>query len=1014
MASSTALSRHSELRAFTLCALVALLGGPMPSARAAVEVSQGQAVGSIRGLVYDKDFDALLPTVEIKIVETGQTAKSTPDGNFVLPDVEPGIYTLVFSKEGYVRQVRSEVVVSAGKLTEVTVYMAGDFTDMEEFVVQDVLSLGGGSEAALLELRFDSPALMDGIGADLMSRANAGDAAAALQLVSGATVEDGKFAVIRGLPDRYVSSQMNGVRMPSADENKRAVELDMFPSAIIESVQVTKTFTPDQQGDASGGAVDLRLKGIPDEPIAQFKVQVSGNSQVTGRSDFLSYDGGGVSAFGHRDAPIQYENLGDNWDGAVGVSQIDAPIDYKLSGSYGGKEVLGDGLVVGGFGSLFYERDSSFYDNGVNDSWWVRNAGDPMTPQTSQGTPEDGDFKTSLFDVTRAGQSVQWGGLASVGLESELHKLGLTYLYTHAAEDLATLAEDTRGKEYFFPGYDPYDPTGTGNDPDSLDAAPYLRTQTLEYTERTAQTLQLHGEHDLDLDSFSLGGLDFRSPTVDWTLAHSGALLDQPDKRQFGSLWKPESFNPGVPPFIPPFTSPAGYFPFKPGANFNLGNLQRIYKRIEEKSNQVSANITWPFEQWSGDEGAFKAGIFDDHVKRTFNQDSFSNFGDSGAGPEVDWSTPWSDSFPDENHPITAAETDVDYDGDQRIQALYGMLDLPLSPELSLVGGLRFESTKIGIVNTAESQANWFPPGSTAPVQLNPGDADVDFSQNDVLPSIGLTWSPRPEYTLRSSISGTIARQTFKELTPVIQQEFLGGPIFIGNPDLGMSKLINYDLRFDYRPRPSSLVSLSWFYKDVTDPIENVQRIDLFDYTTVVNYPKGRLSGLELELRQDLEDLWAPARGFRVGANATVIDSKVNLPDDEIAAFADPSINAPITSRDMTNAPAYLYNLNLTYDFEDTGTQLGLFYTVKGDTLVAGAGEASGNFIPSVYARPVGNLNFSFSQRLGDRWRLQVAAKNLTNSKIEEVYRSDYIDGDVVKTSYSKGTELSISLTASL
>jgi len=112
-----------------------------------------------------------------------------------------------------------------------------------------------------------------------------------LTLVSGASIQDGKFAVIRGLPDRYVSSQMNGVRLPSADEDKRAVELDQFPSAVIESLQVSKTFTPDQQGDASGGAVNVRLKGIPDENSLTFKHQYSYNTQVTGRHDFLTYKG---------------------------------------------------------------------------------------------------------------------------------------------------------------------------------------------------------------------------------------------------------------------------------------------------------------------------------------------------------------------------------------------------------------------------------------------------------------------------------------------------------------------------------------------------------------------------------------------------------------------------------------------------------------------------------------------------------------------------------------------------
>ncbi|HVS08366.1 MAG TPA: carboxypeptidase regulatory-like domain-containing protein, partial [Planctomycetota bacterium] len=211
--------------------------------------SQQQPVGSIRGIVLDKDFDVPLMEAQVLNVETGQKVATTDQGNFVFGEVPPGKYTLVFSKEGYVRQVRSDVVVSPGQLTDVNVALTGEFTEMEEFVVQDILVFGTGTEAALLKLRFESPALMDSISADLISRAGAGDAASALRLVAGASVQDGRTAVIRGLPDRYVSSQMNAVRLPSAVEDKRAVELDQFPAPVLESIQVSKTFTPDQQGD---------------------------------------------------------------------------------------------------------------------------------------------------------------------------------------------------------------------------------------------------------------------------------------------------------------------------------------------------------------------------------------------------------------------------------------------------------------------------------------------------------------------------------------------------------------------------------------------------------------------------------------------------------------------------------------------------------------------------------------------------------------------------------------------
>lgn len=960
-----------------------------------------QDAGSIRGVVYDKDFNAPLAGAAVTIVETGQKATTSDQGNFVFSDVKPGKYTLTFSKEGYAQQVKADVTVTSGQLTDADMSLPGEFTEMEEFVVEDIQV--GGSEGELLKLRLDSPSLMNSISSELMSQAGASDAASALNLVAGASVQDGKYAVVRGLPDRYVSSQMNGVRLPTADEDKRAVQLDQFPTAVIDSIQVSKTFTPDQQGDASGGAVNILLKGIPTENIFQLKGQYSYNSQVTGNDKFITYNGGSRK--------IQEE--GTSWLGDVGVREGEAPIDYKLSGSLGGKHEFDNGVKVGGFVSLFYERDSAFFDNGIDDSLWVITPGGPMVPETIQGDPSQGDFKTRLFDVTQSSESEQWGGLGTFGVETEHNAVNMAYLYTKNTVDTATLAIDTRGKEFFFPGYDPNNPSGIGNTPDQLTAAPYIRTETLEYTELTSSTLQFNGKHTLPFGDF--GNDEFmklKAPIIDWVVAFSDSNLDQPDKRQFGEYWLPESFNPGIPGVIPPFTTPAIHLPFKPAANFTLGNLQRIWKEIDETSDQYAVNLKLPFEQWTGDEGYLKFGYFDDSVKRTFNQDTFSNFGDAGAQFLGGFDDPWSEVFPSEDHPITASNVDVDYNGDQDIEAFYGMIDLPLTSWVSLIGGARFESTSIGIVNIPEEDATWFPPGSIAPVTLNPGDADVDFSQDNVLPSIGFTFDPIEDITFRGSYSQTVARQTFKELTPVIQQEFLGGPIFIGNPDLVMSDVTNYDLRVDYTPYDGGLFSVSWFYKDVVDPIEYVQRVAGFTYTTPVNYPYGELHGWELEARQDMGQVWDKLTDLTLGANATFINSNVTLPDDEAAQFSAPGIEAPLTSRDMTGAPDYLYNLFLTYEVPKIGTQIGVFYTVQGDTLVAGAGVTDGAFVPSIYALPVGTLNVTVTQNLGKHFKLFFQAKNLTNPEIETVYRSDYISGDVTNTRYTTGIDLSVGLSA--
>ncbi len=948
-----------------------------------------QQDGSLRGVVRDKDFDAPLADAQVQIVELGLAVPTDEQGNFVFRQVPAGRYTLVVAKDGYVRQVRADQVVTSGQLAEVRFELAGDFTDMEEFVVQEVLQLGGDTEGALLEIRFDSAAFLDSISADLMSRAGVSDAAGALRLVAGASVQDGKSAVIRGLPDRYVSSQMNGVRLPSAEEDKRAVELDQFPSEVIANLQVSKTFTPDQQGDASGGAVNVALRGVPDEPVfLKWKVGTSHNTQVSGRSDFLTSQGGGVHAFGKSGSERGVQELDENWEGAVGVSRAEAPLDYKMGGSAGGYVDLGNGWRAGGLLNVFYERDSSFFDHGRDDSLWALQLGDPLTPQFSQGAPTAGEFYTSLLDITQSKQSAQWGGLGTVGVESKEHAITLAWLRTETAEDKTTLAEDTRGKQYFFPGHDPEVPTSPGSE--QFLGAPYLRLQTLEYTERTTETLQLSGRH-----RWMVGGIEpLRAAELDWTLAQSSADRDQPDKRQFASAWSPTG----------------SYLQYKPAAQFTLGNLQRVYKKIEEESEAIAVNLKVPFDAWHEKSGYFKLGVFNDRVDRRFDQDTFSNFADPsffiGQFDEIDWSQNW--LF--EEHLITASNSDIDYKGKQRLHAYYLMMELPVVSTLRVVGGVRFESTEIGITNEAEADAVWVPPGQFGTAALAPGDADVTYSRSDFLPALGWIYEPLSGVTLRASYSETVARQTFKELTPIAQQEYLGGPVFLGNPELEMSSLRNYDLRVDYVPYGGGLLSASWFRKDIVRPIEYVEKLGSFSFTTAVNYPRGQLNGIELESRQSLGELWGPLAGLAIGANSTWIDATVRLPDDEILGFTNLNGVPPRSIRDMTNAPEYLYNLYTTYDIESTKTGLALFYTVQGDTLVQGPGPSNDFFIPATYETRYETLNATLSQGLGGHVKLMLAAKNLTDAEHREVYRSEFVGTDVTRRSHRDGVEYSLSI----
>ncbi len=209
--------------------------------------AQSPASGSIRGVVYDKEFDTPIRGVAVMVLGLKSRATTNENGSYVLPNLPVGPYTLVITKEGYVREVKANVQVKSGELIDTDVYMAGEFEDMDEFVVQDV-ELGGDVKEEQqmvepvdleaitfiptleLQLRLESPQLLDSVGVEMITRSGAADAAAVLLLVPGASLQDGKYAVIRGLPDRYVSTLLDGVRLPSADPNKRAVKLDQFPS----------------------------------------------------------------------------------------------------------------------------------------------------------------------------------------------------------------------------------------------------------------------------------------------------------------------------------------------------------------------------------------------------------------------------------------------------------------------------------------------------------------------------------------------------------------------------------------------------------------------------------------------------------------------------------------------------------------------------------------------------------------------------------------------------------------
>lgn len=523
-------------------------------------VSWSQA-GGVRGIVTDQDFEVPLANVRVTISETGDELRTQSGGSFYKDGLMPGSYTLIFSANGYSRLTRPQVIVTGSTLTDVNVELAGEYEEMDELVVRDI-QLGGASEIGLLNLRMESSALMDSVGADLISRAGASDAAGALKLVSGTTVQDGKYAVVRGLPDRYVVSLLNGVRLPTSDPDKRAVQLDQYPSSLIESVRVVKSFTPEQQGDASGGAVDIVLRGIPQERVLSFKVGSKFNDNDAG-DDFLHAASRKHSFLGNRDFnapadddPRYASTTGAPNPGSYGSSLKEQPMNYSFGLEVGDRfsvPFLGDELAVGTILALNYDSSASHVADMVSDKYITpaldviqesienpdMNAltADELMPSFTGSFANNG-IRTDLWDVNKSKEEVSWNGAVGFGVEHDLFASSFMHVFTHNAEDNAISATDTRGRQYFvIPEYVSTNETSTT---DTREIAPFRKLDTLIYRERETVMDQWKGTLKIPIDDINVNDfIRFEAPEIDWSLAKSSSSLAEPDKRILANHWVP-------------------------------------------------------------------------------------------------------------------------------------------------------------------------------------------------------------------------------------------------------------------------------------------------------------------------------------------------------------------------------------------------------------------------------------------------------------------------------------------
>jgi len=246
--------------------------------------------GKISGTILDSKTGETLPGAIVLIDGTQKAASADFDGKFVISAVPAGKVTLVISYISYTTKKIAEVSVRANDVTDVNIQLdPSTSTDLQE--VEVVVTLNKENNTALILQQKNNASVSDGISAETIKKTPDRSTSDVIKRVSGATIQDNKFAIIRGMNDRYVSAYLNGAPLPSSESDRKAFSFDIFPANLLDNIVILKTATPDLPGDFAGGVIQVNTKSIPDKSFYSLSIGTGYNTQTTFK-EFKTYEGG--------------------------------------------------------------------------------------------------------------------------------------------------------------------------------------------------------------------------------------------------------------------------------------------------------------------------------------------------------------------------------------------------------------------------------------------------------------------------------------------------------------------------------------------------------------------------------------------------------------------------------------------------------------------------------------------------------------------------------------------------
>jgi outer membrane receptor protein involved in Fe transport len=824
----------------------------------------------------------------------------------------------------------------------------GDGTDV---------SIPGGPDIVVSGRAYADPSrstahVLTVLGSEDILRTGEGDIAGALGRTTGLSVVGNGFVYVRGLGDRYSLALLNGSPLPSPEPLKRVVPLDIFPTNIIASSLVQKSYSVNFPGEFGGGVINLTTKAIPDEPFLTLGGSIGADSETTGllgytyfgsKSDWTGFDNGSRDlppalrsyvASGKRisEGTVDTQAIAAQLVNARnGVVQRNTDIPFNFGASVSG------GTSFDVFGDATLGVIASF---GYSNKWRTRDTVQ-QTPAAADLSALENDFRRVITD-----NRTVVNALVGYGLEFGDNHVRWTNVYVRDTLKQARL--------------------GIGSKLTTNPTATFLQQDTAWYERQLVDT-QLVGEFK------PTGRL-----SIDVRGGFANSQREAPDELSF------EYFRSNNP------SDPYGNFFVNRLNNGQSGSAEIAFSKLNENLWSAGADLSYRLS----DAIRLSVGYAFSDTKRTTERRDFLFLAQGGGLPQA----------PALLRPdlllqksvidfygiglIDANEGNPKFDAGLRNHAAYGQATIQLTPEVNLNAGGRYETAK----------------QTVSPVQVftNPiaSQASTALNRDYLLPAATLTYQINDEMQFRLNASKTIARPQFREL--IFQQYFdpEANRPFFGNPLLVDSQLYNFEGRYEWYFAREQKLSLSGFFKRIDNPIETFASANENGIvSSFANAPRALLYGGEIELQKHFNldgsdsPFWSRRRVVVIG-NYTFTKSKLQVGANDPVRVFHASVNrASELFRDgapLTGQSDHVANLEFGIEDRDALSQQTILLSYASKR-VTNRGSRSAVQLPDIYERPGLRIDLVARQGLkvfGIDSELKLEARNLTGQGYKEYQRS--------------------------